>query len=603
MKITNRVVSILALKLACLPVLVQGIRGLAHPEETGIRSRRLMSKVIEHVEEYGADSEEEISQTFATSKSKNGVVVKHASYGSKSSRIPKAMGLKQVPTKKVTPPPTTPPMKAPTAPTAPAKKMTHPATAPAKAPKGSKADKEKGGYGMKSGGESGSSPGKEKGSKAPGSGKPKAPKGAKKSDGEGTPTASDPTLAPTMVQTTVASEPKDGRNNGGDDTTGDGGDSVGNGDEIDTDTVPQESEEESDGDSGPDFGKIFLHSRSPLSKMHTNIFSVLPDLSGGAVPDFAPEPDEESKLMNVVVPVGSALAVLTLFGVFFFARRDKRERSLEDMDEFEAKIQLAEEGTLDGATDMSDFRTVTFSEDGIKQCRKMVLGGRSDKSSTVEENLDKALESLEEFEEVSLHDSSSNDPSVDVASPPSQPSPKSSSRSNRPGVDVFRMLPLGLRPAYQAEDITRDISKDDSSTSEIYVGKDDESIDSDSEEGSEFYELEIDENEDEKEPTTEEETKEEVIAPVVAPEEAADNQPILAEDVPVETETIDSSLLAQSTEESQPPEMKDDAAKTEKPAHERNTLRSPTPEVAPEEKQVPEFMRKFQQMGLKKAED
>ena len=111
--------------------------------------------------------------------------------------------------------------------------------------------------------------------------------------------------------------------------------------------------------------------------------------------------------MNIIIPAGSALTILICCLGCFFIRRRNREIRPHDIRELEAKIQHhAEEGTLDGTAEISDARTFTFSEDGIERYKRMV---QADKSSTVDDELRGAMESLEDFEEVSLHEDDGDD--------------------------------------------------------------------------------------------------------------------------------------------------------------------------------------------------
>ena len=145
-------------------------------------------------------------------------------------------------------------------------------------------------------------------------------------------------------------------------------------------------------------------------------------------------------------------------------RRNRRERTPEDIREFEAKIQHhAEEGTMDGTAEMSDARTFSFSEDGIERYRRqLALTGKSDKSSTIDEELRGAMESLDDFEEVSLHEDEDEDEE-------NQGVQKSTSLSKQLSQGAFQAVStLGLFsgpvPAIQEA-----VSRDDSSTSDIYV--------------------------------------------------------------------------------------------------------------------------------------
>ena len=167
--------------------------------------------------------------------------------------------------------------------------------------------------------------------------------------------------------------------------------------------------------------------------------------------------------MNLIIPIGSALGVLLLCGGFFIVHRNRREKTPEDIREFEAKIQHhAEEGTMDGTAEMSDARTFTFSEDGIERYkRQLALTGRDDKSSTVDEELRGAMESLEDFEEVSLHEDEDEE---------NQRSQNSTAPSKQFSQGAFQAVShLGLLLSSPVPAIQEAVSRDDSSTSDIYV--------------------------------------------------------------------------------------------------------------------------------------
>ena len=190
---------------------------------------------------------------------------------------------------------------------------------------------------------------------------------------------------------------------------------------------------------------------------------ILPDYRGGGDEDN----DNISRLVDIAVPVASAAAVMVCCLAVFCFRRRRKDRSPQDIYEIDAKIHSAEEGTYDGTADLTDARTFTFSESGIEKHKRMIsMAQRSDRSSTVDEELHRAMESLEDFEEVSLHDDDVNH------SRRSSPSGQKTTLTDHIFGSTFR--PPALPSKRRALTITppaieEAVSRDDSSTSDIYV--------------------------------------------------------------------------------------------------------------------------------------
>eukprot|EP00977_Amphora_coffeiformis_P019541 scaffold7349_cov173-Amphora_coffeaeformis.AAC.22 len=252
----------------------------------------------------------------------------------------------------------------------------------------------------------------------------------------GVDTNSTATRAPRVQPTMAPTEPKDGRNDG---------DDVQNAAERDGDNDDYWDDEFYNDDGDTDDGNI----------------PVLPDYRGDG------DDDDMSRLVDIAVPVGSAAAIMMCCLAVFCCYRRKRVRSPQDIHEIDAKIQSAEEGTHDGTADLTDARTFTFSDSGIEKHRRMLgMAQPSDRSSTVEDELRGAMESLEDFEEVSLHDDDGNHAR---RSPPSGAKTTLTdhlfgSAFRPPGSPPMRQVPTIEAPA-----ITEAVSRDDSSTSDIYM--------------------------------------------------------------------------------------------------------------------------------------
>lgn len=264
------------------------------------------------------------------------------------------------------------------------------------------------------------------------------------------------TSVPVNNSTMSPQEPQDGRKAADDDDYYDDGDVKGTDDE--------DSGQRGDTITGKCTGTIGIIHYECAPVLISYILNFAPFFVGDDnipdLPDYTGGNGESSRALNIIIPVGSALGVLLLCcGCFFVRRNRRRERLPHSIRDIEAKIQHhAEEGTIDGTADLSDARTFTFSEDGIEKYKRLGMASKSDKSSTIDEELRDAMETLEDFEEVSLQED-------DEENQRKQNSKSLVQQFSQRAFKAASTLGWYSNPVPVIEEA---VSRDDSSTSDIY---------------------------------------------------------------------------------------------------------------------------------------
>ena len=313
---------------------------------------------------------------------------------------------------------------------------------------------------------------------------------------------------------------------------------------------------------------------------------------------------------------------------FLCHKRRGREISPNIFTMYESKLhgRRVDEVTMDGTAELSDARTFTFSEDGIERRTKSSRSTRVNKGSSMDAELRQVMEGIEEFEEVSLHEEDEEN----------QGKWTSSGRSNGNGRGAFRSFSDILSSA--TPPIRVNISHDDSTVSDIYM-KDDEKEVKKNTDGVDPLDV-IEETQKKNSPPAKDETEQKNVIDLTAYEQ---DTPKESKDDSLDNEKT--NLLRPATEKSSSPNEESASEKVAEPAPSTadpptetspptkanetespkdisssvdpedatpawmKNLRSkpkavPPPEPAKtEDANIPEWMRKYNEMKFQKADE
>jgi hypothetical protein len=366
-------------------------------------------------------------------------------------------------------------------------------------------------------------------------------------------------------------------------------------------------------------GSGFCHAWQMLHKhaLTVTIFCLDPIIIG-SIPTFRDQDDpsksssDSANSLEVLIPIASAVGVLVccLWG-FVCLKRRRKEVSPEQFKAYQQKVRRVEDDTVDGTADLTDARTFAFSEDGIERHQRLGRSARSDKGSHMEDELREIMESIDEFEEVSLHE---EDEENQVQTKSKQP-PK---KAFRPFSDILSSAIPPVREAASRDDST-------STVSDIYVKasndtfEDDHSIDSKAKASTHNTTI----------PSTGTETDEKkdnldvIDLTSHDQEETRENTPKEPDGVMTESTSMeknenpkeqavvadgDSSTEPKKEAVPNPPTSNNAVDNDGKPAWMKNLKAKPKVSLPPasastDEEKVPEWMRKYNEMKFQKADD